>query len=84
MLKHLRFAVTAFSLTACVLLVALWVRSYKKFDQLYGHFKDNRIVTVNSIGGTKGTFYFVCKKQNVPFEPLVAVGLGLIAVWLRV
>jgi hypothetical protein len=28
MLKYLRFAVTALSLTTCVLLVALWVRSY--------------------------------------------------------
>jgi hypothetical protein len=28
MLKYLRIAVTALSLTACVLLVALWVRSY--------------------------------------------------------
>jgi hypothetical protein len=29
MLKYLRIAVTALSLTACVLLVALWVRSYR-------------------------------------------------------
>jgi hypothetical protein len=28
MLKYLRIAVTALSMTACVLLVALWVRSY--------------------------------------------------------
>jgi hypothetical protein len=28
MLKYLRIAVTALSLTACVLLIALWVRSY--------------------------------------------------------
>ena len=32
MLKSLRIAVTAVSLTACVLLVALWVRSYKQCD----------------------------------------------------
>jgi hypothetical protein len=30
MLKYLRLAVTALSLTACVLLVALWVRSYSR------------------------------------------------------
>jgi hypothetical protein len=29
MLKHLRIAVTALSVTACVLLVGLWVRSYR-------------------------------------------------------
>ena len=28
MLKYLRIAVTALSLTACVLLIALWLRSY--------------------------------------------------------
>ena len=34
MLKYLRIAVTALSLTACVLLVALWVRSYWWTDRL--------------------------------------------------
>ena len=34
MLKSLRIAVTALSLTACVLLVALWVRSYWRLDIL--------------------------------------------------
>jgi hypothetical protein len=29
MLRYLRIAVTALSLTACVLLIALWVRSYR-------------------------------------------------------
>ena len=33
MLKYLRIAVTALSLTACVLLIVLWVRSYSTFDQ---------------------------------------------------
>jgi hypothetical protein len=32
MLKYLRIAVTALSLTACVLLIALWVRSYWNTD----------------------------------------------------
>jgi hypothetical protein len=34
MLKYLRIAVTALSLTACVLLVALWVRSCSRNDNL--------------------------------------------------
>jgi hypothetical protein len=34
MLKYLRIAVTALSLTACVLLVALWVRSYWWSDEV--------------------------------------------------
>ena len=34
MLKYLRIAVTALSLTACVLLIAMWVRSYLRLDIL--------------------------------------------------
>jgi hypothetical protein len=36
MLHYLRIAVTALSLTACVLLVALWVRSYYCLDHFGG------------------------------------------------
>ena len=32
MLKYLRIAVTALSLTACVLLIALWVASYSRLE----------------------------------------------------
>jgi hypothetical protein len=35
MLKYLRIAVTALSLTACVLLIALWVRSYWYVDKAW-------------------------------------------------
>jgi hypothetical protein len=35
MLKYLRIAVTALCLAACVLLVALWVRSYRWQDTVY-------------------------------------------------
>jgi len=35
-LKYLRIAVTALSLTACVLLIALWVRSYCAFSYING------------------------------------------------
>lgn len=34
MLRYLRIAVTTLSLTACVLLIALWVRSYWRLDIL--------------------------------------------------
>jgi hypothetical protein len=36
MRKYLRIAVTALSLTACVLLVALWVRAYRTGDWVSG------------------------------------------------
>ena len=35
MLQYLRIAVTVLSLTACVLLIALWVRSYWTWDRCY-------------------------------------------------
>ena len=41
MLKYLRIAVTALSLTACVLLVALWVRSQNWQDRLIRHSTTN-------------------------------------------
>ena len=47
MLKYLRIAVTALSLTACVLLIALWVRSYWWMDSLY----------INYYGGTDRITY---------------------------
>jgi hypothetical protein len=42
MLKYLRIAVTALSLTACVLLIALWVRSYTWHDGVWGRFSEAR------------------------------------------
>jgi hypothetical protein len=36
MLKYLRIAVTALSLTACMLLVALWMQSYTWTDLVFG------------------------------------------------
>ena len=48
MLKYLRIAVTALSLTACVLLVAMWVRSYRQIDNLYVRLWDVRTVNFNS------------------------------------
>jgi hypothetical protein len=42
MLKYLRIAVTALGLTACVLLVALWVRSYSLIDVAHGPLPGDR------------------------------------------
>ena len=36
MLKYLRIAVTVIALTACVFVVALWVRSYSRLDRVDG------------------------------------------------
>jgi hypothetical protein len=50
MLKYLRIAVTALSLTACVLLVALWVRSYWWVDAVY-------VAQTYSAGCMQGNMY---------------------------
>jgi hypothetical protein len=50
MLKYLRIAVTALSLTACLLLVALWVRSYWWVDAVY-------IAHTYSAGSMQGDMY---------------------------
>jgi hypothetical protein len=58
MLRYLRIAVTVLCLAACVLLIALWVRSYKSEDRAQGH--------VNSVGirfySSRG--WIVCFKNN--------------------
>ena len=54
MLKYLRIAVTALSLTACVLLIALWVRSYWSDDMWHGYISNTRVATVGSIHGRAG------------------------------
>jgi hypothetical protein len=51
MLKYLRIAVTALSLTACVLVVALWVRSYWRWDSPHGPISRTRWMQLNSIRG---------------------------------
>ena len=45
MLKYLRIAVTALSLTACVLLIGLWVRGYGTIDTFHG-----RLTATKAIG----------------------------------
>jgi hypothetical protein len=53
MLHYLRIAVTALSLTACVLLIALWVRSYRWEDYLSVNLPGSRVFIFHSwIGGT--------------------------------
>jgi hypothetical protein len=63
MLKTLRIAVTALGLMACVLLVALWVRSYWRTDGLYWNVYHHRSVLVGSIQG-----------QIVVYSDLMTIG----------
>src|SRR5687768_6658941 len=52
--KFLRYAVTALSVTACVLLIALWVRSYWWMDGINGPVKGTHLLTCQSIRGKAG------------------------------
>jgi hypothetical protein len=47
----MRIAVTALCLTACVLLVALWVRSYWRADVVYGTFSSEKVFSISTTAG---------------------------------
>jgi hypothetical protein len=51
MLHYLRIAVTALSLTACVLLIALWVRSYRWGDRVNFPAPKTQGVVIESANG---------------------------------
>jgi hypothetical protein len=51
MLKYVRITVTLLSLTACVLLIALWARSYKWHDGVWGRFSEARGFQLSSHDG---------------------------------
>jgi hypothetical protein len=51
MLKYLRIGVTALGLTACVLFVALWVRSYWWVDTVEWHISNTSIGVLQSLSG---------------------------------
>ena len=62
MLKHLRIAVTALSLTACVVLVTLWVRSYSYWDGLVYGGSDSDCTLHSESGGLR--IYY---RRNLPY-----------------
>jgi hypothetical protein len=56
LLRYVRIAVTAFSLTACVLLVGLWVRSYWWSDHAYCPLPSSNMLVVNSWQGRLSSY----------------------------
>jgi hypothetical protein len=62
MLKTLRIALTALSLTACVLLMVLWVRSYWRADRLHWSFAGKQSIAVASKQG----LLFLLHYKDVP------------------
>jgi hypothetical protein len=66
MLKYLRIAVTALSLMACVLLIALWVRSYRTPDFIRATFASSRMLYVNSLFGRIDVVSFMPVQPDKP------------------
>jgi hypothetical protein len=88
MLKYLRIAVTALSLTACVLLIALWVRSYWWCDlynrQESDHISRFRVISMEgrihyigscmTVGSTEGFKSYPIDHVWFPRNEFVAPG----------
>jgi hypothetical protein len=71
MLKYLRIAVTALCLTACVLIVALWVRSYWRHDSIRTWISSSRSLVILS---HEGFMVVHLRLYNfVPFDELPLV-----------
>src|SRR5688500_9247981 len=76
MLKYLRIAVTALSLTACVMLIALWVRSYSRTEIV---FRINKNLVSTTFGSTSGLIYFHridASGDGAPGDPFAAEESG--------
>ena len=58
--RFLRYAVTALSVMACVLLVALWVRSYWWWDGIYGP------GAPSAVSSLQGRLHFVFQDFAIP------------------
>ena len=66
MLKYLRIAVTVLSLTACVLISALWVRSYWWNDTVFGVIGSERLQLTSNCADLQ---LFVCPKAMFTVPP---------------
>ena len=69
LLKYLRIAVTALSLTACVLLIALWVRSYWRLDALF-------VENLKNVVSSRGELCFSCSIAWPPAANVTEYQLG--------
>jgi hypothetical protein len=76
MLKYLRIAVTVLSLTACVLLVALWVRSYWRTDYAWGWVATNH--TFHLISREGRWCFAVDQDDETDFDKPIGIRFGYI------
>jgi hypothetical protein len=71
MLKYLRIAVTTLSLTVCILLIALWVRSHQHCEYFTHIRSGNRLMI---FGSNLGAAYFLKKTFPNRFSPPLTLG----------
>jgi hypothetical protein len=57
-LSYLRIAMTALSLTACVVLIVMWIRSYRIYDDLSGNIRNGGVLGFGSMRGRVSIEYF--------------------------
>jgi hypothetical protein len=69
-LKYLRIAVTALSLTVCVLLIALWVRSYSRLETI-----SFRGRGANSVSIIRGSLFINAAGFTFIVDDDVAIGI---------
>src|SRR5688572_22215752 len=62
MLKYLRIAATALSLSACVPLLALWLNSDKWYHYASGRVGQQQMVTFGSLSGV--TYFYIWHQAN--------------------
>jgi hypothetical protein len=80
-LRYLRISVTAFSLAACVLLIAFWVRSYYSVFRIGAPGRGIHIlswqgaVSVNPKVIRTGSRYLLQPSARIPYLPLVLLGI---------
>jgi hypothetical protein len=76
MLHYLRIAVTALSLTACVLLIALWVRSYWWHDMVACGFTSKDGIIIDSTNGGLGLL-----RMSLHGTPTTFVNWKVTSIW---
>ena len=74
LLKYLRIAVTALSITACMLLIALWVRSGNYIDRVTWHYSKPWAIKIGTTPGRILILKFVDKPIRCPGASDVKLG----------
>ena len=67
--RKLRIAWSVVCGIACVLLIALWVRSYSSLDEVYGNLTGKQKCTVDSLKGRIKVLWVHYPQHHLEFRP---------------